>query len=106
MGLSLPRKRRFNVRNSWLLVTSTLTIPLSFIARLARDTNFANPVSLSPATCLRKIIKLGSALAAALSGFSAVKGSVPAVTQKQTGGPNPGTLLFHLTRSTRWLLLR
>jgi len=58
VGWSFPRKRRFSERNSELPVTSTLTVPLSWLARLARATNFARAVSLNPATGLRRITKL------------------------------------------------
>ena len=57
MDWSLPRKRRFSERSSELPVTSTLTVPLSLIARLARATNLANAVSLNPATGLQRITK-------------------------------------------------
>ena len=77
---SLSRKRRFSERSSELRVTSTLTVPLSLIARLARATNFANPVSLNPATGLRRMTKFF--ILCALCGFSLrplrLKASLPA----------------------------
>jgi hypothetical protein len=57
VGLSFPRKRRFSVRNSRLLVTSTLTAPRNLTARPARATNFAKAASLNPSTCFLKMTK-------------------------------------------------
>jgi len=49
VGLSLWRNCRFSKRSSRLLVTKTFTVPLRPAARLARERNRANEVSLTPA---------------------------------------------------------
>src|SRR5712692_456084 len=62
VGPSFPRNRLFSTRNSWLVVTSTFTVPRKRAARLARATNRSSADSLSPATRFRKItIQVASA---------------------------------------------
>ena len=60
VGISFPRKRRFNACNSLLLVTRILIDPFSLTARAAFPANRASVDSRTPGTGLRTIIKLVS----------------------------------------------
>src|SRR4029077_7480875 len=50
VGVSLPRKRWFRLRNSRLVVTSTVTLPRSPALRLARVTKRSSVSSVNPGT--------------------------------------------------------
>src|ERR1043166_1235227 len=58
VGLSLPRKRRFKERISWLLVTTTFTLPFNLAALHALVTKRANADSFNCLTGLRRITNL------------------------------------------------
>jgi hypothetical protein len=101
---SLERKRRFSERSSALPVTSTLTVPLSLLARLARTTNLASAASLNPITGLRRItnVYFHCALCGALC-VSCGSGFLRPVIKNRRAISS--ALPFNLTRSTRWFLL-
>jgi len=55
VGLSFPRNRKLSERSSWLLVTSTFTVPRKRTARLARNKKRSSVDGLSPAILFRRI---------------------------------------------------
>ena len=60
VALSCVRNRRFNARTAALVVTSTLTPPLSPAARRARNTKRSRASLLNPATLLCRMIRFRS----------------------------------------------